>query len=208
MPKIYFYKLTVDNGGAPCVQDDWLSLALCKPGIRSTAERGDFLVGFAANSLSIDNRLIYISKVAYKIVNGDYFRLFPNRRDCVYVWKGTNLEWRTGSLYHKSLGHGASDIGNGPAYSKASALLCREFQYFGGQGTADYKNQYPMVGDAVNDLQRGSRVNHDKSLWNQLKALVEKELQHAHRVDGQAQINDTNICEDDTYECLADGECQ
>lgn len=34
MPKIYFYKLTADNGGAPCVQDGLLSLAICKPMIR------------------------------------------------------------------------------------------------------------------------------------------------------------------------------
>jgi len=38
MPKIYFYKLTCDDGGAPCVQDGLLSLAICKPMIRSTAE--------------------------------------------------------------------------------------------------------------------------------------------------------------------------
>ena len=30
MAKIYFYKLTNDGGGAPCVERDLLSLAICK----------------------------------------------------------------------------------------------------------------------------------------------------------------------------------
>jgi len=40
MARIYFYKLTTDDGGAPCVQDGLLSLAICKPMIRGTAEVG------------------------------------------------------------------------------------------------------------------------------------------------------------------------
>jgi hypothetical protein len=32
-----FYKLTADNGGAPCVRYGLLSLAICKPMIRKTA---------------------------------------------------------------------------------------------------------------------------------------------------------------------------
>jgi Nucleotide modification associated domain 2 len=39
MTKVYIYKLTVDDGGAPCVQDEVLSLAICKPFIRSTAQQ-------------------------------------------------------------------------------------------------------------------------------------------------------------------------
>jgi Nucleotide modification associated domain 2 len=51
MPAMYYYKLTNDDGGAPCVQGDLLSLAICKPMIRSTARPGDLIFGFAANSL-------------------------------------------------------------------------------------------------------------------------------------------------------------
>jgi Nucleotide modification associated domain 2 len=49
MSDIYFYKLTADNGGAPCVRHGLLSLAICKPMIRKTAEEGDLTFGFAAN---------------------------------------------------------------------------------------------------------------------------------------------------------------
>lgn len=67
MPSIYFYKLTVDDGGAPCVEKGLLSLAICKPMIRSSAQIGDIIVGFAANSLHSDNRLIYIAEVTDKL---------------------------------------------------------------------------------------------------------------------------------------------
>jgi hypothetical protein len=37
--RIYFYKLTADNGGAPCVEDGLLSLAICKPAIHGCRNR-------------------------------------------------------------------------------------------------------------------------------------------------------------------------
>lgn len=52
-PRIYFYKLVADNGGAPCVENGLLSLAICKPMIRKTAKEGDLILGFAGNSLKI-----------------------------------------------------------------------------------------------------------------------------------------------------------
>jgi hypothetical protein len=73
MSKIYFYKLIADNGGAPCVTNDLLSLAICKPMTRKTAEIGDLIFGFAANSLNPDNRLIYVSRVTDKRCDGKYF---------------------------------------------------------------------------------------------------------------------------------------
>ena len=51
MSKIYIYKMTVDDGGAPCLRDGILSLAICKPAIRSAAEPGSLVLGFAGNEL-------------------------------------------------------------------------------------------------------------------------------------------------------------
>ncbi len=47
IPKFYLYKMTVDDGGAPCVQDGVLTLAICKPTIRRVAPEGSFSIGFA-----------------------------------------------------------------------------------------------------------------------------------------------------------------
>ena len=70
--KIYFYKMIVDNGGAPCVQDGLLSLAICKPQIRSTIDTNDFIIGFGSNVL--DNKLIYIAKITDKLLDGEYYK--------------------------------------------------------------------------------------------------------------------------------------
>ena len=39
-PDIYVYKIVADIGGAPCVWNNLLSLAICKPMIRKTAAQG------------------------------------------------------------------------------------------------------------------------------------------------------------------------
>jgi len=39
--------MTVDSGGAPCVSNGVLSLAICKPAIRSSATRGNIILGLA-----------------------------------------------------------------------------------------------------------------------------------------------------------------
>jgi hypothetical protein len=57
--RVYIYKLTVDDGGAPSIRDGVLSLAICKPAIRSTAKPFDLILGFAGNNLYEDNCLIY-----------------------------------------------------------------------------------------------------------------------------------------------------
>ena len=102
MPRTYFYKLTTDDGGAPCVKDGLLSLAICKPMIRSTANKGDLIFGFAANSLHSDNRLLYIARVTDKLINGLYYITgkFARREDCIYQKHGDRFEWRPGSLHH------------------------------------------------------------------------------------------------------------
>ena len=60
----YVYKLTVDNGGAPCVCAGMLSLAICKPAIRKNAKKGSYVFGFAGNCMApayAANPLIYVA---------------------------------------------------------------------------------------------------------------------------------------------------
>lgn len=159
VPRIYFYKLTADNGGAPCVEDGLLSLAICKPMIPSTAEPEDLIFGFAANSLHGDNRLIYIARIGKKLRNGDYYREkgFGNRSDRVYKWRRGRFAWRQGALHHgpKDLLH---DLGQPPNYEKANVLLSTDFRYFGASGTAEYKSRSQIVKKAVEQLGHGHRL--------------------------------------------------
>lgn len=172
MEQIFFYKLTTDNGGAPCIENGLLSLAICKPRMRASAETGDWIFGFAANSLHRDNRLVYIARVTEKVIGGRYYDVprFARRGDCIYERRGGRFIWR-----HRALHHGPSDLihdlGESPDYPRANVLLSDDFRYFGGGGSANYKTLYPRIKKAVEELGRGHRRNHGDELRSQLLAL-------------------------------------
>lgn len=117
MAKFYFYKLTVDDGGAPCVEANLLSLAICKPMIRSTADEQNVILGFAANSLFTDNRLIYIARVTKKLKNGEYYKehAYKNRKDCIYEWTGKTYKVRADARFHGSDSDLKHDLGKSPS---------------------------------------------------------------------------------------------
>ena len=187
MGRIYFYKLTTDDGGAPCVQDGLLSLAICKPMIRSTAAVGDLIFGFAANVLHRDNCLLYIARITEKVQDGRYYvnKRFAPREDCIYERSGHRFVWRQGALHHgpNDLVH---DLGEYPAYPKSNVLLSTDFRYFGAKGNAEYKVLHHTIKEAVEGLGRGHRVSHDEPLRIELLAL-KQEVWRAprHRQTGQ-----------------------
>src|ERR1051325_8135232 len=174
MPKIYFYKLTVDDGGAPCIEDGLLSLAICKPMIRSTAEKENIVLGFAAKSLHADNRLIYVARVNEKVENGDYYRLskYEGRGDCIYEWRQGSFAQRPGARYHGSPNDLVHDLGEHPNYRRGNTLVSWEFCYFGASGSDAYKQRFPTVANAVARLGRGHRVHHDAQLLAELEQLA------------------------------------
>jgi hypothetical protein len=181
MPRIYFYKMTEDNGGAPHVTSDLLSLAICKPFIRKTAENGDIIFGFAANALDSakglppSNRLIYIAEVTEKLYEGKYYKdkQYSGRGDCIYVFRDGAYQWKPGALHHgpDDLEH---DLGSKDGYSRANVLLSNDFRYFGRLGTDEYKNDFAHIASAVENLGIGHRVNHGDELKAQLKALKDR----------------------------------
>src|SRR6266480_2445274 len=85
-PRLYVYKITLDDGGAPCVTDDLLTLAICKPAIRSTADEGAIIFGVGSNSAPLNNRLVYVAVVTGKETKGRYYELptYRRRGDCIY----------------------------------------------------------------------------------------------------------------------------
>jgi len=171
--RIYFYKLTTDDGGAPCVQDGLMSLAICKPMIRSTAEPGDMIFGFAANSLHADNRLVYVARLTDKLPDGQYYMSarFAAREDCIYERRGDRFVWRQGALHHGPE-HLVHDLGRYPDYLKANVLLSEDFRYFGRNGKAHYKSRYPLIRKTVEHLGQGHRTHHDRALRIELQALM------------------------------------
>jgi Nucleotide modification associated domain 2 len=180
--KIYFYKLTADSGGAPCVERGLLSLAICKPMIRKMAREGDLIFGFAAKSLHPDNRLIYVARVTKAVRDGQYYqkRQYFRRPDCIYRQSGRRFMWKRSSAYHgpKDLSH---DLGLFPDYPRANVLLSRNFRYFGKSGTSEYKSKFRRVGRAVENLGRGARVHHNDELRRELQNLAKWLWQETNR---------------------------
>ena len=175
--RIYLYKLTTDSGGAPCIQDGLMTLAICKPMIRTTAQVEDLVFGFAANRMdpdgcATDNHLIYIARVDQKLFGRDYYGRaeFADRTDCVYEPAGEGFAWRAGARCHGP-GDLVHDLGDGPTYRRAVVLASSDFRYFGSAGSSDYKSQFPAVKDAVERMGRGHRVHHDEVLRRELLEL-------------------------------------
>lgn len=179
MTKVYIYKLTVDDGGAPCVCDGILSLAICKPAIRSTAKHGSIILGFAANCLHKDNRLIYAAKVTKNLDGRKYFSessRYADRPDCIYGWDGQRFEWKADSKFHSAsdLQH---DLGEEPRYKRAHVLLSEgteNFRYFGDACKIRYKNEYPQLTTIVESLGQGHRVNFGSELQKELSQLLRR----------------------------------
>lgn len=173
--RLYVYKLTVDNGGAPCTHGgELLTLAICKPFIRTTAAEGDLIFGFAANRLSADNRLIYIARVTEVLRDGEYYdsRSYRRRPDCIYV-RGDDgrFEIRADARYHES-GHGLThDLGEAYNYRRAIVLASDDFRYFGAKA-ADFA-QSADVREMLRGLKQGHRRNHPVERENALRSLQE-----------------------------------
>jgi len=174
MCRIYMYKLTTDNGGAPCVDNNLLSLAICKPIIRRTAQRGDVIFGFAANKLNKENPLIYVAVITDKKENGDYYRdpKYRTRCDCIYKWSQYQFSLKRSAKYHstedplKRKEHFVKDI-----IKSNDVLLSRDFRYFGGEGTAGYKKKYRHIREAIDKMSRNFQVNHSDDLQRELESL-------------------------------------
>lgn len=69
--RIYVYKCVVDDGGAPCIDGDLLTLTICKPYIRSTARPGDLIFAFGSNAESPANRLVFVAEVSRRMPGGN-----------------------------------------------------------------------------------------------------------------------------------------
>ena len=84
---LYSYLQPIDNGGAPCVSNGVLSLAICKPRIRKHAKVGDMIVSFAANGMKLKcekPQIVWMAKVTQVVTMKEYYNLYKERRDCIY----------------------------------------------------------------------------------------------------------------------------
>jgi hypothetical protein len=169
---IYVYKTTADNGGAPCVHGRMLSLAICKPKIRKTANHGDLVFGFGGRRLG--DRLIYAARVTGKPPLGDYYRnaQFRRRPDRIYRDVGGRPVLVATAQFHAWSDESEKDVGRG--FKNAHVLLSKDFRYFGSIGTTDYRERCPALSRMLDRLFQGHRVNHDPKVRGELLRLAQR----------------------------------
>jgi len=162
-PRLFFYKLTTDNGGAPCAYRGLLSLAICKPRIRKKACEGDWIFGFGSKKMG--ERLIYLAQVRNKLSWKRYSIDHQGRPDCIYSWNRPNFKWKIGKKYHNPKETGdqrRKDVGN-----DAKVLLCTTFRYLG-KNSMQIPQNLRLLKSAVKRLGQNHRVNHLIGLERQL----------------------------------------
>jgi len=167
---IYVYKLITDNGGAPCVFRRRLSLAICKPKIRSSATPGSLIFGFGAKHHG--ERLIYIAKLSEKLSEGAYYRedKYASRPDCTYKDVNGKPLRKSSARYHAVSDERRRDVGF--RFEQANVLLSDDFRYFGKLGRPKYKTKYPAIKRCIEALKRGHCRNHLAALRDELRQLL------------------------------------
>jgi hypothetical protein len=174
MSKVYLYKMTTDNGGAPCVHDGKLSLAICKPAIRTSARCGDYIIGFAGNSLYENNCVVYATKVSRCLPGTEYYaNRYKLRPDCIYEFSDGIYRRRPGAKYHspEDLEH---DLGKPRDYGRARVLLAEnssDFRYFGSSCPIPYQSKYRELSIFVREMTQGHRTSLSESLRTAVLSL-------------------------------------
>ena len=79
-PLLFTYTIPVDDGAAPNPFRGLCSLAICKPGIRRTAKKGDWIAGLGsrtAPSGDLTGRLVYAMRIEEVLSLEEYDRRAP-----------------------------------------------------------------------------------------------------------------------------------
>lgn len=178
MGRTYLYKLTSDRGGAPCAlepgegREPLLTLAICKPAIRRTAQAGDRILGITSRALERSEgyplgAVIYAAVVAEAVEGRDYFTAgseFSARPDCIYEFhQGNGRASHAGrSRLHRGEAHLVKDLGRYPFYRNGRVLMSREFRYFGAAAVR-IPARLHLLAAAAETLGQGHRVFGEKS---------------------------------------------
>lgn len=145
--RTYLYKLTSDRGGAPCAppprpgDDPLLTLSICKPAIRRTAQPGDRILGITSRALHQRDgyplaAVIYAAQVTGAVDPREYYAdqsPFQHRPDCIYEFHQQNgrLLHSGRTRLHDDPRYEPRDIGAYPFYRNARTLISTDFRYFG-----------------------------------------------------------------------------
>jgi hypothetical protein len=117
--KLYSYILACDVGGAPCVENGCLTIAICKQVMRKNAHVGDTIVGISGYKLGKIKKIIFIATITRMMTMVQYGDC--NRSDSIYT---SDLKLKAGAKFHDCSNY-EKDI------SGKNVIISRDFIYFG-----------------------------------------------------------------------------
>jgi len=119
---LYSYILATDNGGAPCVENDCLTISICKPKLRQKARIGDIIVGVSGYKLGKEKRIMFIAKITKNITMEKYGEdKYSHRSDSIFT---PELKMKKND-FHNVKEHRDRDI------SGKNVLISTDFIYYG-----------------------------------------------------------------------------
>lgn len=126
-PRLYSYIVATDKGFAPCVTKNLLTLACCKPKIRSTARPGDWVMGTTSKRKG-PGKMVFLARISEKVTFREYYnRVSLNRRDNIYRPNTTR-----GYVQVKTRDHGPRQKMTDLSADAVLMSKAGDFVYYGG----------------------------------------------------------------------------
>lgn len=139
------YVVDRDFGFAPNPFHGFCSLATCKPGIRSTAQVNDWVVGVGGGRLKAKGKCVFAMKVTQKTNFNDYWHNpdYADKRpvrngskklllgDNIYHYEADENKWLQAHSHHSLADGSTNDANLKRDTTSDKVLLSRHFYYFG-----------------------------------------------------------------------------
>jgi hypothetical protein len=189
MPSVFVYVVDRDFGFAPNPFHGYCTLATCKPGIRKSAQIGDWVIGMGGSRLKATGKCVFAMQVTTRITFDEYWtnpiynEKKPVRNGSRKMMVGDNIyhrdpndhEWRQADSHHSDPDGTVNRYNLSRDTKVDCVLLSNRFLYFGKaapgvpQSTLDkigYKNprsyrrfDYPTAQPILDWLQLNFRAS-------------------------------------------------
>lgn len=167
MSRVYVYVVDRDFGFAPNPYHGICTLATCKPAIRRTAKKGDWVIGVGGSRLKATGRCIFAMQVSEKISFNDYWfnPVYNDKKpvrngskrmvagDNIYLKNQEDGTWSQADSHHSNP-DGTINISNLENDTQTdNVLISNRFYYFG--------NSAPEVPQAIfNSINYKNGIGH------------------------------------------------
>ncbi len=179
-PELYMYVVDRDFGFAPNPFHGYCTLATCKPGIRSTAQVNDWVIGVGGGRLKSTGKCVFAMKVTKKTDYNNYWSNpeFRDKRpvrngskkmligDNIYHFDDDQKSWLQAHSHH-SMADGTTNQANLERDTTSNkVLISRHFYYFG--------NTAPVIpSDLLDEIGYENKVGHRKFPLNTAQKLID-----------------------------------